>query len=135
MVHVLRIRSPDRRTRVRGLPDETPSYTLLAPGACKIHRGCSVLSVVAAVPIQIIVYSQAALLTRWASFQSYFRGVSSCQSRRDRKLLVAILYLSFLLKDDPLKSFDIRLPLSFSSEIPDLHCVIRPREKKKRVRG
>ena len=40
----------DRRARVLNPPAETPSCTLMAPGACKIRRGFNVLEVL----IQII---------------------------------------------------------------------------------
>ena len=46
--------APDRRVRVQGLPGETPPCTLMAPGACKIHRGSNALQV----PIQIISLGQ-----------------------------------------------------------------------------
>ena len=42
--------APDRRARVRGSPIETLPCTLVAPGACKIRRGCNILKV----PIQIM---------------------------------------------------------------------------------
>ena len=42
--------STDRRTKVRSSAGRTPLCTLMAPGACKIWRGCDVLQV----PIQII---------------------------------------------------------------------------------
>ena len=39
--------APDQRARVRGFPGflarETPPCTRMAPGACKIRRGCNVL--------------------------------------------------------------------------------------------
>ena len=36
---------PHWRARVRGLPGDTPTCTLMGPGACKIRRGCNVLHV------------------------------------------------------------------------------------------
>ena len=42
--------APNRRARVQGWPSETPPCMLMAPGACKIRRGCIVLQV----PIQVI---------------------------------------------------------------------------------
>ena len=42
--------APDRRTGVRSSAGEKPPCTLMAPGECKIRRGCNVLKV----PIQII---------------------------------------------------------------------------------
>ena len=42
--------APNRRAQVRGSSGEKPPCTLMAPGACKIRRGCNVLQV----PIQII---------------------------------------------------------------------------------
>ena len=43
----------DRGTLVRDSPSEKPSCRLMAPGACKIRRGCNALQV----PIQIISLS------------------------------------------------------------------------------
>ena len=37
--------APDRIAWIRGSPGETLLYMLLAPGACKIRRGCNVLQV------------------------------------------------------------------------------------------
>ena len=42
--------TPDRKAQVRGSPGETPSCTLMSPGACKIPRERNVLQI----PIQII---------------------------------------------------------------------------------
>ena len=36
---------PERRAKVRGSPDETLPYALMAPGACNIHHGSNVLQV------------------------------------------------------------------------------------------
>ena len=46
--------APDRKTRVRGSPDETLSCTLTALSACKIRRNILQGGNILQVPIQII---------------------------------------------------------------------------------
>ena len=61
--------TPDWRTWVEGSPGETPPCTLMALGASKIRRGCSVLQV----PIQI---SPLGVLRRGANLHPV--GDQSC---------------------------------------------------------